>query len=451
MNRVIKIITLAVGLLFPLSATAQEADWKVLSKYDKAAAKKMLTQRLTDYVKYDTQSKVSKNVPSTAGQLKFAKALAKELKKNGAVNVKVDKSGIVMAEVASNLTRPVPTVAFFAPLDTAPELPGSDVKPQVHANYKGGEIVINAEKGVVLDTYEFPQLLRAKGHDIITASGNTILGAQGKAGVAVLMTLVEYLYDNPLVQHGTLKIVFTPDSQTGTGITRLDVSKLAVDAAYTLDAADWGTLVDETFTSKSFTAVFEGFRNVDLGQAINSPFSDNVLMASDFHTLLPRQKRPETTAYQHGFIWVQDITTQDNRTEVRGIMRAFSDEEMNILTQDVTQAFNTVKGLHYKGKNFELSFKEQDKNMKKAIPADILRLAELAMQAEEITPQRSATRADTDGARLTAKGLPAPGLFTGYYQAHTLKEYADVDAMEASLRTVLRLATLWALQKPAAN
>ncbi len=449
MNKLIKITALVAGLLLPMSATAQETDWKVLSKYDKAAAKKMLTERLTDYVKFDTQSKASKNVPSTAGQLKFAKELAKELKKNGAVKVKVDKSGIVTAEIPSNLNKPVPTVAFFAALDTAPELPGKDVKPQVHTNYKGGEIVINAQKHVTLDTYEFPQLLRAKGHDLVTASGDTILGAQGKAGVAILMTMVQHLYDNPLIQHGIIKIVFTPDSQTGTGIAHLNTEQLAADAAYTLDAADWGTLVDETFSSKSFTAVFEGFRNVDPGQAINSPFSDNVLMASDFHTLLPRHKRPETTAYQHGFIWVQDILTQGNRTEVRGMLRAFSDEEMNILTQDVTQAFNTVKGLNYKGKKFELSFKEQDKNMKQSLPADTLRLAELAMQAEEVTPVRSAARADTDGARLAAKGLPAPGLFTGYYQAHTLKEYADVDAMEASLRTILRLSTLWALQKPA--
>ena len=449
MNKIIKVTALVAGLLLPVTALAQETDWKVLSKYDKASAKKTLTQRLTDYVKFDTQSKASKNVPSTPGQLTFAKALAKELKKNGAVNVKVDKSGIVTAEVASNLSKPAPTVAFFAALDTAPELPGKDVKPQVHANYKGGEITLNAEKRLTLDAYEAPQLLRAKGHDLITSSGDTVLGAQNKAGIAILMTLVQFLYDNPLIQHGPIKIVFTPDSQTGAGIARLDAASLGADAAYTLDAGDWGTLVDETFNSKSFTAVFEGFRNVDPGQAINSSFSDNVLMASDFHTLLPRQKRPETTAYRNVFIWVQDISTQGNRTEVRGILRAFSEDEMNQLTNDVTQAFNTVKGLNYKGKNFTLSFKDQDKNMKQALPDNTLRLAELAMQAEEIPSQRAAARADTDGARLAAKGLPAPGLFTGYYQAHTLKEYADVDAMEASLRTVLRLATLWALQKPA--
>ena len=172
-------------------------------------------------------------------------------------------------------------------------------------------------------------------------------------------------------------------------------------------------------------------------------------MASDFHTLLPRHKRPETTANKNGFIFVRDIVTQVNRTEVSGIIRAFSDEEMSTLVQDVTQAFETVKRMNYKGKNFSLTFTQEEKNMKNSLSPRAVALALQAMQDEEITPQLSAARETTEGARLAAQGLPAAGLSAGYYHPYTLLEYVDADAMEMSLRTVLRLITLWAVPAPA--
>ncbi len=440
-----KIFSVLALLALPLTALAQENDWKVLARYDKTPVKAQLADRLMEYAAVDTQAQISKKVPSSAGQLKLAKALAKELKKNGAANVKVDKFGIVTAEVASNLNKPTPTVLFLAHLDTAPEFSAANVKPKKHT-YKGSDIVISAQKGLVLNTYNAPQLLRAKGHDIITASGDTLLGADGKAGLAILLTAVQYLYDHPQIPHGTIKLAFTPDSATGAGVRKLNVGTLGADTAYALDAAEQGTIVDETFITKSFTAVFEGERNEDLGRAINTPFADNVLMASDFHTLLPRQKRPETTANKNGFIFVDNISTQGNRSEVTGLLRAFSAQEMDTLTQDVTRAFETVKGMNYKGKNFSLTFTAQDKNMGVTISPISLQLAEQAMQAEEVNPQRTAARSATDGARLAEMGLAAPSLFTGYYQAPGELEYADVDVMESALRTVLRLATLWAEQ-----
>ena len=176
-----KIITALTALAFPFGVLAQETDWKVLTHYEKAPIKKQLAQRLTDYVTFDTQAQPSAKVPSSAGQLKLAKALAKELKKNGAANVKVDKFGIVTAEIPSTLTKPVPALAFLAHLDTAPEFSGKNVQPKTHT-YKGAELVISADKNLTLNTYNSPQLTRAKGHEIITASGNTLLGADGKAG-----------------------------------------------------------------------------------------------------------------------------------------------------------------------------------------------------------------------------------------------------------------------------
>ena len=450
MNKYVKTALLAAACCLPLAAAAQEMDWKSVTRYDKAEAKKQLTERFTQYVTFDTQSSdQTDKVPSTEGQTKFAKTLVKELKKNGAKNVKMDKNGIVTADIPANSDRNAPTVAFLAHMDTALEVSGKDVIPQVHANYQGGDIVINAPRKLVLNAANSPQLARARGHDIVTASGGTLLGADDKTGIAVIMTMVQYLYDHPEMQHGPLKIAFTPDEETGAGVAQFDVASFGADYAYTLDGMDTGALTNETFNAKAFTAVFEGLRAVHPGEAMNSAFSDNVLMASDFHTLLPRHRRPETTSGRRGFILVDSITTQGDKTEVKGIIRAFTDEEMQDLVNEVTRAFNTVKGMNYKGKGFSLTFTDQYKNMKQALPEQVVSLAQLAMQNEDITPVLTAARGGTDGSALSFMGLPTPDLFAGQFNVHSEYEYADVDVMEASLRTVLRLISLWHMQQPA--
>ena len=436
--------------LYAAAPAPADGEWKTQTGYNAAAAKKQLTQRLVKYVTQDTQSQEADKVPSTPGQSKFAKELAKELKKNGAVNVKIDSSSIVTAEIPSNLGKPAATVGFLAHLDTALEASGRNVKPQVHT-YKGGDIVIDPATHLTLAPHNAPQLLRAKGHDIVTASGGTLLGADDKTGIAIIMTAVQYLYDHPAFKHGTLKIAFTPDEETGAGIRHFNIPAFGAEAAYTLDGSDEGQLTVETFNARAFTVVFEGWRAVHPGQAMHTPFADNVLMASDFHTLLPRHKRPETTNERRGFILVDSITTEGDRTEIKGILRAFSTEEMQQLVQDVTQAFNTVKAMYPKGKNFSLTFTDQYQNMKGSLPPQVIHLAELAMQAEDITPQLHAARGGTDGSYLSLNGLPTPDLFSGQYNIHSELEYADVDVMEAALRTVLRLTSLWALQPPAAT
>ena len=452
MNKLVKTAILAAALLLPLSAAAQEMDWKSVTRYNKAEAKKQLTERFTKYVTFDTQSSdQTAKVPSTAGQTKLAKALAKELKKNGVKNVKVDSNGIVTGEIPANSNRNTPAVAFLAHMDTALEASGKDVKPQVHTNYQGGDIVINAERKLILNPGNSPQLARARGHDIITASGGTLLGADDKTGVAIIMTMVQFLNDHPEMQHGTIKIAFTPDEETGAGVEKFDVASFGADYAYTLDGGDLGELTNETFNAKSFTVEFEGLRAVHPGYAMNSAFSDNLLMASDFHTLLPRHRRPETTADRRGFILVDSITTIGDKSEIKGIIRAFSEEEMQELTGEVTRAFNTVKSMNYKGKGFNLTFEDQYKNMKSVLPEQMISLAQLAMKNEDITPVLTAARGGTDGSSLSFMGLPTPDLFAGQYNIHSEREYADVDVMEASLRTVLRLISLWNIQGNSGN
>lgn len=439
--------TLGVLCLATMPLVAQTGDWKTETNYQKVAVKKQLTERFTKYVTFDTQANDTvETVPSSDGQKKLAKALAKELKKYGAKQVKVDEFSIVTAEIPANSTKPCPTIAFIAHMDTATEVTGANVKPQVHTNYQGGEIVINAEQKLTINTTNSPQLARAKGHDIITASGNTLLGADDKTGIAVVMTFVQFLYDHPLLEHGTIKIAFTPDEEIGTGIEKFNVPNFQATYAYTVDGSDLGQLTNETFNAKSFTAIFEGQRGVHPGDAMNSAFSDNVLMASDFHTLLPRYKRPETTSNRKGYIYVDSINTTDNKTEVKGILRAFTSEEMQELENDVNRAFNTVKTMNYKGTNFSLKFTEQYKNMKDVLPEQVTSIAKLAMSQEEITPTIHAARGGTDGSNLSFMGLPTADLFSGQYNLHSTREYADVDVMEASLRTLVRLSILWNLQ-----
>ena len=436
---------LAAALALPLAAAAQ--DWKTATSYDKAAVKKQLTERFTKYVTFDTQSDdKAETVPSTPGQKKLAKALAKELKKYGVKNVKTDAHSIVTGEIPANSSKNSPVIGFIAHMDTALEASGKDVKPQVHKNYDGKDIVINAEKKLYLNNYNSPHLASAKGHDIITASGGTLLGADDKTGVAVIMTVVQYLYNNPEIEHGTIKIAFTPDEEIGTGAEVFDVAGFGADYAYTVDGGHLGDMITETFNAKSFTAVFEGNRAVHPGAAYGTNYADNLLMASDFHTLLPRAQRPETTAGRRGFILTDSIETKGNVTEVKGILRAFTDEEMNQLVSSVQGAFNTVKAMNANGKSFALEFKDQYKNMKDVIPENVITVMETAMKLEEITPVRTAARGGTDGSTLSFMGLPTPDIFAGMYNIHSELEYADVDVMEAAVRTILQAVSLWTLQ-----
>lgn len=445
-------------IIFPLvgaalvwgSLSAYAQDWKVLTRYEKAPVKEQLTQRFLKYVQVDTQSKADTDqVPSTKGQKQLAKQLAKELKKYGAQDVKVNEYAIVTGVLPSNIKKDVPSIAFLAHMDTAPEISGKDVKPRVISRYDGKDIVIDAKRNLALNSYTAPLLTKAHGHDLIVASGGTLLGADDKTGLAIIMTLVQYLYDHPEISHGPITLIFTPDEETGAGIEKLDTASLDIDYAYTVDGEDLGELMTENFNARAFTITFTGNRAVHPGNAQNSAFADNLLMASDFHTLLPRQQRPETTADQRGFIYVDEISNQGDVSTIKGIIRAFSDEEFASLTATVQNTFNTVKAMNPRAKGATIEFKDEYKNMKNSLPPAMLTLTKAAMQAEEITPKEVSARGGTDGATLAAAGIPAPDIFSGMYNIHSELEYADVDVMEASFRTLMRLATLWAQQTPA--
>lgn len=442
-----KFLLFALCSVLPLCAAAQQ-NWKAVVRYDKQDAKTKLTEKLTEYVAYDTQAgKDAGKVPSSKGQTTFAKKLAKDLKRIGAQNVTVSKSGVLTADIPATSSTSLPTLVFAAHLDTTPALSGKDVKPQVHTKYNGGDIVINPQANLRLTQYNSPQLMSARTHDLITASGGTVLGADAKASAAILLTYADYLLGHASVAHGPVKLIFLPDVLNGKGVRALDPKSLQADYAYVLDVGQAGEFTSENFNIRYFTAVFEGHRGVNPGEAMYSDFADNLLMAADFHTLLPRQRRPETTAGNRGFIWVNAVTNEGDRSIVKGEIQAFTNEEMKELSDLVTQSFNTVKNMHSKRKGAELTFTDGAKNLHPALPPQMLNQLQNAMQQEEITPAPSVRRDDGGlAAALTSGGLPAVGLFNGSFNTGTELEYADVNVMESALRTLLTLTADWPVE-----
>ena len=282
-----------LGCLFLPFVLQAEQNWKAVLRYDKQATKAALAEHLAKYATQDSSSLPHANTtPSTKQQFSFAKNLAKELKHIGASNVQVSKKGIVTADIPSTTNKPTATLALVAHLDTP--IQARAQQPQVHNKYVSGDIALN--KNISLTEQNSPQLLRAHGHDFLTSDGTAAFGANSKSGLAILMTLADFLLGQPSLQHGLIKIVLLPNSYSHVGAHTLDVTALGADYAYILDGSDIGEITTENFSGRKFTVLFEGQRNVLPSQTISGNFTDNLLMASDFHTLLPRYARPETTS-----------------------------------------------------------------------------------------------------------------------------------------------------------
>lgn len=417
----ILVCLLASGLLSPLCVFAQNLDWKTADTYKKKDLKNQLSARLSEYVK--------QNTAVSSAQVKFGKNLAKELRKYGAENIKTDKNGTVTAEIPANVKGNLPTVTFIAL--TASQ--AQHANPQTHENYSGGEIVLSASPRVTLDVYNAPQLTRAYGHDLLTADGNAPIGTDTKAGVAVLMQAVQYLDEHPSVSHGKVQLIFLPNTTVNLPFSPETLY------TYTLEQGGLGEMITENFSGKNFQITFEGNRQLPLGETAHSAFADNVLVASDFHTLLPRASRPETTSGTRGFIYVDSIVHDGNKTQITGLIRAFSDDDLNRLSAEVTRAFNTVKSLHNKVHHFTLEFQNTSHNRKDQIAPQALTMAEKALRAEDIFVKKTVSRNETLSSALAEKGYFFPALFTGTYNANTPREYADLDETESSFRTVMRI------------
>ena len=403
---------------------------------------KILT-RFLRYVSVDTQSnEESETQPSAAKEWNLLKMLLEELQTLG-VEACLDEYGYVMATLPSNLDKDVPAVGFIAHVDTAPDASGADVKPQIIENYDGGAIDLKGIPGLQLKPEEFPEMLHFVGQTLITTDGTTLLGADDKAGVAEIMTAVQYLVEHPEVKHGKICIGFTPDEEIGRGVVKFDVSRFGADYAYTMDGGEIGELEFENFNAASAKIHIQG-RNVHPGNA-KGKMKNAILIGQELNSLLPVDQRPEYTEGYEGFFHLISFKGAVEEADFAYIIRDHDRakfEAKKVLIQQVTDFINTKYG---EG-TATLVLKDQYYNMREQVEPHyfIIEKAIKAMEMAGIKPKIQPIRGGTDGANLSFKGLPCPNIFAGGLNFHGKMEYVPLQSMEKATEVILNLIALFA-------
>ncbi|MBA4313622.1 MAG: peptidase T [Chlorobiaceae bacterium] len=394
------------------------------------------------YVKIDTQSsEESETYPSTSKQLNLLNLLFEELKSLGLKDARIDKYGYVMGTVPSNVPHKVPAVGFIAHVDTSPSASGENVKPQV-IKYQGGDVVLPGDKSIVITEAENPELKHCIGKTIITSDGTTLLGADNKAGIAIIMTAAQYLLSNPKIQHGDIKIGFTPDEEIGAGTKYFDLKSFGADFAYTVDGDTAGELNKETFSANSATITVHG-RNIHPGFAKNIMVNSIRAMA-DIIVRTPKDMAPETTEGYEPYIHPHVLKGEEEKTTLNFLFRDFKTDGLDKQKKILEKIIEEVKPLHPKTR-IELEIKESYRNMREGLEKDP-RVTEYLWEATKrsgLEPKWIPIRGGTDGSRLTAMGLPCPNIFTGGNNFHGKTEWASLDGMEKSVETVVNLTQVW--------
>ena len=402
-----------------------------------------ILNRFLRYVSVDTQSnEESETQPSAAKEWNLLKMLREELQALG-VEVTLDEYGYVMATLPSNLDKDVPAVGFIAHVDTAPDASGADVKPQIIENYDGGAIDLKGVPGLQLKPEEFPEMLHFVGQTLITTDGTTLLGADDKAGVAEIMTAVQYLVEHPEVKHGKICIGFTPDEEIGRGVVKFDVPRFGADYAYTMDGGEIGELEFENFNAASAKLHIQG-RNVHPGNA-KGKMKNAILIGQELNSLLPVDQRPEYTEGYEGFFHLISFKGSVEEADFAYIIRDHDRtkfEAKKVLIQQVTDFINTKYG---EG-TATLVLKDQYYNMREQVEPHyfIIEKAIKAMEMAGIKPKIQPIRGGTDGANLSFKGLPCPNIFAGGLNFHGKMEYVPLQSMEKATEVILNLVKLFA-------
>lgn len=400
-----------------------------------------LTQRFLKYVKFDTQSDEETNLtPSTPGQMIFAQYLERELRDLGLEDISLDDNGYLMATLPANTSRRVPTVGFIAHLDTSPDLSGKNVNPRIVKAYDGADITLNEAKGIVLSPSEFPELLHYVGQDLIVTDGNTLLGADDKAGIAEIVTAVEYLKEHPEIEHGRIRIAFNPDEEIGLGAHKFDVERFAADWAYTMDGGEVGELEYENFNAAVAKITFRG-RNVHPGYAKHKMIN-SIRIANQFILMLPRWETPEHTEGYEGFYHLIHIDGSVESTTLTYIIR---DHDRDRFERRKKELEHLVRKTNNEFPDCcSIDIKDQYYNMREKIEPvrHIIDIAEEAMRLAGVTPVVVPIRGGTDGAQLSFKGLPCPNIFAGGLNFHGRYEFVPIPSMEAAERTIVEIAKL---------
>ena len=403
-----------------------------------------LSRRFMRYVQIDTTADPhSTSFPSSAKQKDLAKVLEQELKDLGLSDAEMDQFGYVFATIPSNINRDCPTVCFCSHMDTAPDCSGTNVKPILHKNYSGEPISLPDDPTQIITKERHPYLKEKIGDDLITASGLTLLGADDKAGVAIIMDFAKYLMENPTIKHGNIRILFTPDEEVGRGVEKLDMQKLNADYGYTLDGGVLGSIEDETFSADSVKITFNGI-SAHPGYAKNK-LVNAIKMASAFVDSLPKDSwSPETTEKREGFVHPTGIEGSLEQASVSFIIRDHDTTKLKEYEDRLADlAQKTIDS--YGGTTYEMTVSEQYRNMKEVLDTVpfVTEYAIEAMKKAGITPKPTIIRGGTDGSRLSFMGLPCPNLFTGEMAIHSKHEYVSVQDMEKAVKTMVELVQIW--------
>ncbi len=400
-----------------------------------------LVNRFLHYVSFDTQSDELTNMtPSTPGQMVFAEALEKELHRIGLSEITLDENGYLMATLPANTDKEVPTVGFIAHLDTSPDMSGRNVSPRIVERYDGGDIMLCAEENVVLRPTEFPELLHYVGQDLVVTDGKTLLGADDKAGVAEIVTAVEYLLAHPEIKHGKIRIAFNPDEEIGQGAHKFDVEAFGADWAYTLDGGEIGELEYENFNAAIARVTFKG-RNVHPGYAKHKMIN-SIRIANQYAIMLPRWETPEHTEDYEGFYHLVSFEGNVEKTVLTYIIRDHDRDrferrkkELEHLARKINNEFPDCA---------EIEIKDQYYNMREKVEPmmHIIDLVSQAMKNIGIVPTVKPIRGGTDGAQLSFKGLPCPNIFAGGLNFHGRYEFVPIQSMEKASALVVEIARL---------
>ena len=401
-----------------------------------------ITDRFLHYVSFLTTSDENTGMnPSTPGQMVFAQALKEELIALGLQDVDLDDNGYLMATLPANTDEPKPVIGFIAHLDTSPDASGKHIKPRIISDYDGNDILLNQEKNIWLETNKYPEIKQYKGQDIIVTDGTTLLGADDKAGVAEIISAMEFLLAHPEIKHGKIRIGFTPDEEIGQGADHFDVKKFGADFAYTMDGGQIGELEFENFNAAAAKITVHGI-NEHPGTAYHK-MRNSMRIAFQIAVMLPRIETPEHTKGYEGFYHLIGMQGDVERTTLSYIIRDFDRGRFESRKKELQHLVNKVNAEFGDG-TAEIEIRDQYYNMREKIEPvmHVVDLAKTAMEAVDVKPIISPIRGGTDGARLSFEGLPCPNIFAGGHNFHGRFEYVPIPSMQKAMQVIIKIVEL---------
>ena len=404
--------------------------------------KSQIIDRFVSYVTIDTQSdSASQNTPSTSKQWDLARKLVDELNALELDDVTIDDNGYIMATLLATVKNTAPVIGFIAHYDTTPDFTGTNVKPQIIEKYDGKDIVLNQDQDIILSPNDFDDLIQYKGQTLITTDGTTLLGADDKAGITEIMEAVKYLKNHPEIEHGTIKVGFTPDEEIGRGAHKFDVAKFGAEWAYTMDGSQIGELEYENFNAAGVKVTIKG-KSVHPGYA-KGKMINSMYIAQDFISSLPRLETPEHTSGREGFFHLHNIKGDVEETEIDYIIRDHDRKHFEA-RKEVMYNLATEINSQYGKEIVALEIKDQYFNMREKIEPvmHIVDIAEEAMKAVGVTPEIKPIRGGTDGSQLSYMGLPCPNIFAGGHNFHGRFEYVPVESMQKAIEVIIKIAEI---------